>query len=404
MAFRSINPYLKDYVSRDYAGTVSDGPVRLDCSLGVNSDLLGNVIFDRLHGFRQKSVFHEGSRKTVISEGNYEEIKYYPHDDSIISSLVSWYKRHGLGTDWLTEDYFLLGNGSYGILEGINLLCLTRNRTVLGHAPQFTAYVDHVYCTGSSYRAVPLEEKDNYRFPAEAYLASMNDGIDLYIIENPNNPTGQSIPSEDMRRIALKALELNSLLIVDEAYAEYLPYEDSAINLIRDFPNVIVTRSFSKGWGMAGLRLGYAAASPETDVLLQLKKVQLSFQANALARALAKAALDSDLENPDDPFGVRQVFEHKQLLLSEIRKYNERFGKQLLVAETHPNTPIMMLYVRTADPSFHLYGYLLSKGLLTVNCETFVGLGPNSVRLMLPEEEHMGLLLEIICESVRDLP
>ncbi|MBQ6468756.1 MAG: histidinol-phosphate aminotransferase family protein [Lachnospiraceae bacterium] len=404
MEFRSVNRYLKKYTSRDYAGTAADVPVRLDCSLGVNSDLLGNVIFDRLHGFSQKSVLHEGSKKTVINEGNYAEIKYYPHDDSIIPSLVSWYKRHGVGKDWLTDDCFLLGNGSYGILEGINLMCLTGGRTVLGHAPQFTAYVDHVFCTGSAYRAVPFEEKDNYRFCTDTYLKAMSDEIDLYIIENPNNPTGQSIPLAEIRRIARKALDLNCLLVVDEAYAEYLPYEDSALNLIHDFPNIIVTRSFSKGWGMAGLRLGYAAASPETDILLQLKKILLPFQANALSRALAKAALDSDLENPYDPFGVRQVFEHKHLLLSEIRRYNELFGRKLLAAETHPATPIMMLYVIDRGNDFCLFRHLLSKGLLTVNCESYVGLRKNAVRLMLPEEEHMNLLLEIIRESVRDLP
>ena len=404
MTFKSINNYLKEYISKDYAGAAVECPYRLDCSLGVNTDLLGNVIFDRLHGFRQKTVLHEGSRKTVISEGNYSEIKYYPHDDSITASLSSWYRRHGVGEDWLTEDYFLLGNGSYGILEGINLMCLTRGRTVLGHAPQFTAYVDHVYCTGSSYQYIRLAEEDNYRFRADLYLDAMDGSQDLFIIENPNNPTGQSIPLPDMKKIAQKALDLKTLLVVDEAYAEYLPYEDSAINLVRVFPNVIVTRSFSKGWGMAGLRLGYAVASPATDVLHQLIKVLLPFQANALARALAKAALDSDLENPDDPFGVRQVFERKHLLISEIRRYNEAFGKQLCVAETHPATPIMMLYVRSGCDDFNLYGHLLSKGLLTVSCGTYEGLGPNAVRLMLPEEEHMNLLLEIMRESVRDLP
>lgn len=417
MVWRSINQYVRDYVSKDYAGHDPVGKIRLDCSLGVNSDPLEDVVFERLHDFRQKGVCYEDFRGettlkggleelagAAFSEGNYEEIKYYPHDDSIRETLAKWYISRGAGESRLTADNFLLGNGSYDILVGINMMCLTRGRKVLGHAPQFTAYVDSVYCTGSDYLAAELPESDNYRFDPDGYLKMMTDDVDLFIIENPNNPTGQKIPVGDISRIAEKALHMQKLLVVDEAYAEYLPFEDSAVNLIHDYPNIIVTRSFSKGWGMAGLRLGYAVASTETDLLTQLSKITLPFNSNALARTLAKSSLESDMANPGDIFGVSRVAEQKRRLIESIGSFNSKYGKSLKVAVTHAATPIMMVYCDTAGTELDLYRHMLSKGLLSVSCESYVGLDSRAVRLMLPEEEYTDLLIEIMEEVIRDLP
>ena len=404
MKLRSINENIRTYVPKDYAGSVAEGHVQVDCSLGVNSDLLGDCIFQRLHQFEQKIVLQEGNYVTVINEGNYAEIKYYPHDETLKEELARWYHRNGIGENWLRPENCILGNGSYDILCNMNLLCLGNGRKVLGHGPQFTAYIDHVACTGSGYEAYPLPKDRNYAFDPEGYLAAMNDSFDLFIIENPNNPTGQVLPLAAVRKIAARAMEMEKILIVDEAYGEYIPFGISAINLVEEYPNILVTRSFSKGWGMAGVRLGYGVTSTKTDLPEQLQKLVLPFSSNAVARTLAESALKTKLQNPEDPFGIWPVIRNKQRLLDKIEEYSRRYDRPLKVAHTYFSTPILMLYYDGRDPALHLGHHLLKHGILAVSCETYVGVGKEAVRIMLPENEKMPLLLKLLEQAVADLP
>ncbi len=400
----SVNSYIREYVPLDYAGQDTDGEILVDCSLGVNADPLTDSVFDTLHGYHQKPETAKDAAGNPADEGNYADIKFYPHDDSLKAELAEWFNRHGTCEGKLTADNFILGNGSYDILSGLNLLCLTHGRTVLGHAPQFTAYIDNVYCTGSSYRAVPMRREDNYRFDAGEYLSMMTEDIDLFIIENPNNPTGQSIPLKSIGMIAEKAMVMDKILIVDEAYADYLPFGDSAVNLINRYPNIVVTRSFSKGWGMAGLRLGYAVTSQENGLADVLQKVALPFNSNALARSVACAALRADADSTAYESGIERVKAHKRRLIDEVAELNEKYGKDLRVAETHGATPILMLYTGADDTGTDLCTHMMSRGILTVGCGSYPGLDASAVRLMLPEEDRMDLLTDLMEQVVRDLP
>lgn len=400
----SINPYLLDYVPKDYAGNMPSGEVKLDCSLGVNANLLGNCVFKRLHDFQQKTVLYTGNVPEVIDEGDFNDIKYYPHDDTLKTALAKWYHEHGVGINWLTADNFILGNGSYDILCNINLMCLTRDRAVLGHAPQFTAYIDHVNCSGSRYAAYYLSKESGYTFSVEEYLEQMSDDYEMFIVENPNNPTGQILPLEGIRKIAERAYSLGKVLVIDEAYAEYMPFANSAVNLVAEFPNLIVTRSLSKGWGMAGIRLGYAVMDADGELMKQLQKLVLPFNSNALARALVLTALQSKLENPADPFGVKDTERNKRIVLEAVETFNQKYDRHLEIAITYEQTPIMLVYYDYGDGDFDLQQHFMKNGLLTVSCGTYVGLGKESVRVMLPQEENMPLLLKLLEQSIAELP
>lgn len=400
----SINPYLLDYVPKDYAGNMPSGEVKLDCSLGVNANLLGNCVFKRLHDFQQKTVLYTGNVPEVIDEGDFNDIKYYPHDDTLKTALAKWYHEHGVGINWLTADNFILGNGSYDILCNINLMCLTRDRAMLGHAPQFTAYIDHVNCSGSRYAAYYLSKESGYTFSVEEYLEQMSDDYEMFIVENPNNPTGQILPLEGIRKIAERAYSLGKVLVIDEAYAEYMPFANSAVNLVAEFPNLIVTRSLSKGWGMAGIRLGYAVMDADGELMKQLQKLVLPFNSNALARALVLTALQSKLENPADPFGVKDTERNKRIVLEAVETFNQKYDRHLEIATTYEQTPIMLVYYDYGDGDFDLQQHFMKNGLLTVSCGTYVGLGKESVRVMLPQEENMPLLLKLLEQSIAELP
>ena len=264
--------------------------------------------------------------------------------------------------------------------------------------------MDHVCCTGSIYECCYLDRADGYRFHREDYLAKMGPEYGLFIVENPINPTGLPVDLADIGAIARRAEALGKVLVVDEAYAEYLPFPSSAINLIPDHPNLIVTRSFSKGWGMAGVRLGYGVSSTASDLLPQLEKLVLPFNSNGVGRVLAQTALESKFEHPEDPFGILPVIRSKRALLEAIRTYNDKYGRELRVAATCESTPILMLYYEGGGPGFHLQRHLMAQGLLTVSCESYVGLAAAGVRLMLPEPSSMPLLLELLEAAIRTLP
>ena len=108
-------------------------------------------------------------------------------------------------------------------------------------------------------------------------------------MDNPNNPTGQCIPLEQIEYIVREAAKDNICVLVDEAYGEYMRSENSAITLIKTYDNLIVLRTFSKGFGLAGLRLGYLVARPE--IIEEMKKLTSPYDGNTLARRICAQVL-----------------------------------------------------------------------------------------------------------------
>ena len=350
-----INQYINEYVSKDY-GTATPKDCILDCSLGVNPAPLPGFVLEKL---------------SFISG---EIIKNYPHDDALLHKLVQRFS----SVACLAPENLLLGNGSYDILCNLNLLCLGCGKTVLGHAPQFPAYVDHVRCVGAKFRYYAMQAQNNYRFDADGYIALMGADCDMFIVENPNNPTGQVIGLADMERIAKRALELDTVLVVDEAYGDYMPLANSAIQLIGGYPNVVVTRSFSKGFGLAGIRLGYAVSSP--GLIAQFRKLQLSFNCNSVARELACALLDSGVDVPR----AAQATQTKAQVIACLHKFR--------AAHTDPATPILTIYCE--DETIDLQALLARAGLGAVSGAGYEGLGKNAARLMMCGDA--GLLVSLL--------
>jgi len=129
-------------------------------------------------------------------------------------------------------------------------------------------------------------------------------------VANPNNPTGTWVSAEALKRF-VAALPVTTLVVVDEAYIEYAPDKNfaNASNWIDEFPNLVVTRTFSKAYGLAGLRVGYALSS--TEVANVLNRVRQPFNVNSVALVAATAALD-DTEHLQRTFelnskGMQQV-------------------------------------------------------------------------------------------------
>jgi histidinol-phosphate aminotransferase len=196
----------------------------------------------------------------------------------------------------LDQACITLGNGSNDVLDIIARVFLTPENEAVFSQHAFAVYPIAVQAAGATARVAPAH--DGSRGPAYGHdLAAMLDRVGqatrLVFIANPNNPTGTWLGSDELESF-ITALPAHVMVVVDEAYFEYVEvddYPDTSTWLGR-FPNLIVTRTFSKAYGLAGLRMGYALSHP--DVAGLLNRVRQPFNVNSVAQAAAVAALDDD--------------------------------------------------------------------------------------------------------------
>jgi histidinol-phosphate aminotransferase len=196
----------------------------------------------------------------------------------------------------LDQACITLGNGSNDVLDIIARVFLTPENEAVFSQHAFAVYPIAVQAAGATARVAPAH--DGSRGPAYGHdLAAMLDRVGqatrLVFIANPNNPTGTWLGSDELESF-ITALPAHVMVVVDEAYFEYVElddYPDTSAWLGR-FPNLIVTRTFSKAYGLAGLRMGYALSHP--DVAGLLNRVRQPFNVNSVAQAAAVAALDDD--------------------------------------------------------------------------------------------------------------
>lgn len=184
-----------------------------------------------------------------------------------------------------------LGNGSSEILELAMRTFVAPEHEVVFSQHAFALYPILTQAVGAKATVVPAK---NYGHDLSAMLASVTDNTRLVFIANPNNPTGTLLAQTDLEDF-IAALPSQVLCVLDEAYYEFVQPELRTESLdwpIR-YPNLIVTRTFSKAYGLAGLRIGFGISSP--DVADLLNRVRQPFNSNMLALAAAEAALsDTD--------------------------------------------------------------------------------------------------------------
>ncbi|HEB54796.1 MAG TPA: histidinol-phosphate transaminase [Gammaproteobacteria bacterium] len=196
-------------------------------------------------------------------------------------------KKHGVSMDQLT-----LGNGSNDILEFLARAFVASGDEVIFSKHAFAVYPIVTQAVGG--RAVIVAAK-NYGYDLDAIAAAVNDKTRLVFIANPNNPTGTWLTEKDLRDF-LKKIPVQVLVVLDEAYYEYAMDPalracgyTSVMGWLNEYPNLVVTRTFSKAYGLAGLRIGYSVSHVEVADILN--RVRQPFNTNSLALAAAVAAL-----------------------------------------------------------------------------------------------------------------
>ncbi len=185
-------------------------------------------------------------------------------------------------------DQVTVGCGSVGLLQQLCLTYLDPGDEVVFPWLSFEAYP--VYTTMMNGVAVKPPLVD-HAFDMDAVTAAVTDKTKLVLLATPNNPTGTAVSTAEIKTL-LESIPSNVVVLVDEAYREFADPElgNPVTDLLPHHRNVIVTRTFSKAYGLAGLRVGYAVTDPE--IVTEMDKILLAFAVNGAAQAAALATLD----------------------------------------------------------------------------------------------------------------
>ena len=274
----------------------------------------------------------------------------------------------------VSDDEVSFGTGSVGILAALVAITCEPGDEVVYAWRSFEAYPIVTALTGARSVQVPLDADS--RHDLDAMAAAVTDRTRLLIVCTPNNPTGPSVRTDELRAF-IEKLPKDLLVVLDEAYLEFVEADDApdALAFYREFPNAVVLRTFSKAYGLAGLRVGYAVARPR--ITEALRKAATPFGVNDMAQKAAVASLAA----------YDELEERVQALVAERRRVVEALADaDLNIPDTQANFVWLPLGERTEE----FAGVAKDAGLVV---RPFAGEG---VRATIAEPEANDRLVDVV--------
>lgn len=215
----------------------------------------------------------------------------------------------------VSPDQIVFGNGSNDILELVARAYLSADSEVIYSQHAFAVYPLVTQAMGAKGVVVPAKD---FGHDLSAMLAAVTDKTSLIFIANPNNPTG-TLLAKDALFAFLQQVPKNVLVVLDEAYDEYLPAEhkSQAISWLKEFDNLLISRTFSKAYGLAGLRIGFGLC--HAQIADMMNRVRQPFNVNSVAQAAAVASL------ADDDF-VERSYALNQAGMAQLKQGFDQLG------------------------------------------------------------------------------
>ncbi len=249
--------------------------------------------------------------------------------------------------DGVSPNMITLGNGSNDVLELIARAFATSAHSIVFSQHAFAVYPIVTQAIGATAIKTPAL---NWGHDLNAMLAAIREDTRIVFIANPNNPTGTCLDKTELKAF-LAAVPDNALVVMDEAYFEFVddPNYPNSIEWINEHPNLIVCRTFSKAYGLAGLRVGYSVSHP--DVSNILNRVRQPFNVNSLALLAAEVALT------DKDFLQRSIAVNKEGL-TQVSAQLEALGIGYIPSVGN------FIAVDVGQPAAPIYEGLLRKGVI----------------------------------------
>ena len=286
--------------------------------------------------------------------------------------------RHGVNTDQIT-----IGNGSNEILELITRAITGSQHEVIFSEHAFAVYPLVTQAVGAKAVVVPAK---NWGHDLSAMQAATNENSRVMFIANPNNPTGTWVDIQSLRTL-LGSCPEQTVVVVDEAYFEYVDEDDypNCIQWVNEFPNLLVTRTFSKAFGLAGLRIGYGVS--HRDIADLMNRVRQPFNVNSLALSAASAAL-GDMDHLQQSISLNQA---------GMKQLTTAFDNMNLQYIPSVGNFICVDLQTTGQSGIEIYKQLLHQGVIVRPIDNY-GL-PNHLRITIGLKQENEIFIQAL-ESI----
>ncbi|VEI77611.1 Histidinol-phosphate aminotransferase 2 [Mannheimia haemolytica] len=307
--------------------------------------------------------FPESAKKAILNQ--LDDLTRYP-DSNGFELKTTIAQKFGVQANQIT-----LGNGSNDLLELFAHTFAGEQDEIIYSQYAFIVYPLVTKAINAVAREIPAK---NWGHDLDAFLAAITDKTKLIFIANPNNPTGNFLTQAEIEGFLAK-VPANVIVVLDEAYTEFTAPQErvDSFGLLAKYPNLIVSRSLSKAYGLAGLRIGYAVSNPEIADLLN--RVRQPFNCNSLALASAIAVMN------DDEF-VKKVAENNRLEMARYEAFCQANGLEYIPSKGN------FITIDFKRPAAAIYEALLREGVIV---RPIAGYGmPNHLRISigLPQENE----------------
>jgi threonine-phosphate decarboxylase len=338
--------------------SVNPGLVQLDFSsnvnpLGISKDLLHQL-------YRQLNILC-----TTYPDPSCRELK----------NTILDYLGIGLDPSWL-----IIGNGATELIH-IFTHTFIRKKVVIS-APTFCEYELSARRVGATIKFVPLK---NWKPDAEKILKESNEGCEAVFLCNPNNPTG--ILSTVSARQIIENIDPNVKIFMDECFVELVDggdKENSMIEMVSDYKNLVILRSMTKSFSLAGIRLGYCVCNP--NLIDRMLDNKISWNVNGVAQKLGMMVLKdtSYLEK-----SKRLIRHERNFMINELKK-TMKFSPM-------PSDVNFFLVDVSDQSSIEVRNHLLSnRGILVRDCSTFTGMGLRHIRIAVKKHIENAILMDAL--------
>ncbi|MEQ1484863.1 histidinol-phosphate transaminase [Methyloglobulus sp.] len=319
-----------------------------------------------------------GKKALAAIQAALPKLTLYP-DGNGFNLKAALAKKYALNVDQIT-----LGNGSNELLELVARAFLAPGLEAMFSQHAFAVYPIVTQAVGANAVIVPALHFGN---DLEAMAARISDLTRVIFIANPNNPTGTLLGQVDLQRF-ISALPKHCLCVLDEAYFEFVGDKEgiNSLDWLKQNPNLIITRTFSKAYGLAGLRIGYGLSSPEIADILN--RVRQPFNNNALALVAAEAALG------DDGY-LQQTIAVNSQGMSELTAGFKSLGLEWIPSAGN------FVSVDLKRPGQPVYEALLRKGVIVRPVANY-GL-PNHLRISIGTPAENQFFLKVLAETLANV-
>ncbi|WP_292459673.1 histidinol-phosphate transaminase [Methanothermococcus sp.] len=346
----------------------------------------------RNYGINPKDIIKLGSNENPwgcspkIKNEIFKEIpKIYQYPEPINPILMEELSKF---TGVSKENIVVGGDGADEIIDATMRILVNNGDEVIIPIPTFTQYRISALIYGAKVKYAKFDKEKDFKLDIDSILNNITDKTKIIFLCTPNNPTGNIIDKKDIEKIINST---DALVVIDHAYIEYSKEEYDLTNWALKYDNVLVLRTFSKVFGLAGQRIGYGITSKKiVDYMMRVKPI---FSLTRLSQICAITALrDKEFFNKSKNDGIKS----REILYEGLKKF-----KELKVYPSEAN--YLLVEVKNGMSSGEFCEELLKRGVIIRDCKSFEGLDGEYVRVAIGTFEEDKRFLEILRDLMMNI-